>query len=207
MPVVSEAGSAPVGEPAGPEAHSRQQSASYLDDNVTIRVNQHPRQRLQIFRHLEHCTHREVLQDDGSGRLAVESEHLATWRLFGLHGHLRTRLLVEQDHRALTSCFELLHSRFNPLHTFQGRWRVQPQPAERCAQAHRDTSQAAGSGDACCELTIEQELQPAVWLPPPLGGLLRQLACSQLRGVFQDLQTEAAKINAGRPSLWEAQPP
>lgn len=136
--------------------------------------------------------------------------------------------------------------RFSPLRTFQGRWRVQPQPPERCAQAHSDTSQAAGSSNACCELTLQQvsengrccwvqlylrgatdehaflcphakkslvarcprqELQPAVWLPPPLGGLLRQLACSQLRGVFQDLQSEAAKINAGRPSLWEAQPP
>lgn len=46
-----------------------------------------------------------------------------------------------------------------------------------------------------------------MWLPPPLGSLLRQLACRQLRGVFQDLQAEAARVGAGRPSLWQPEPP
>jgi hypothetical protein len=47
-------------------------------------------------------------------------------------------------------------------------------------------------------------MQPAVFLPPPLGAILRQLACRQLRGIFQDLREEAARINAGRPTLWPA---
>lgn len=162
----------------------------------------------QIFRHLEHCSHHQVLGDDGNGRVIVESEHVATWRVFALHGHLRTRLLVEQDHEALVSRFRLVHSRFGPLRTFQGCWRARPQPPERCARAFGGAPGEAGSlGARCCELTLTQELQPAVWLPPPLGGLLRQLACRQLRGVFQDLQAEAARVGAGRPSLWQPEPP
>ena len=46
-----------------------------------------------------------------------------------------------------------------------------------------------------------QELQPAIFLPPPLGGLLKQLACRQLRGIFQDLHQEAARIKGGAPTL------
>ena len=54
-----------------------------------------------------------------------------------------------------------------------------------------------------------QELQPAIFLPPPLGGLLKQLACRQLRGIFQDLHQEAARIKGGAPTLWRlpGQPP
>ncbi|KAL4422949.1 hypothetical protein ABPG75_009146 [Micractinium tetrahymenae] len=207
------AGAEPIrgAEPAGPQPPSQQQHVNGavllpMAAAQAFRVITHPRNE-QIFRHLEHCAHHEVLADDGSGRVLVESEHVATWRLLALHGHLRTRLLVEQDHRALVSRFKLIHGRFSPLRTFQGRWEVHPQPPERCAQAHGSNAGSPGSlGGQCCELTLEQELQPAVWLPPPLGGLLRQLACRQLRGVFQDLQAEAARINAGRPSLWDSEP-
>ncbi len=55
-------------------------------------------------------------------------------------------------------------------------------------------------------MPLLQELQPAVPLPPPLGSLLRQLACRQLRGIFQDLHQEAARINSGRPTLVWGQP-
>jgi hypothetical protein len=47
-----------------------------------------------------------------------------------------------------------------------------------------------------------QELQPAIFLPPPLGSILKQVACRQLRSVFQDLRAEAARINKGCPTLW-----
>lgn len=81
------------------------------------------------------------------------------------------------------------------------------QPPEACA--HFSTGGSSGSGadhsaqhNACSLLTLEQRMQPAVPLPPPLGGVLKQLACKQLRGIFADLQREAACINRGQPTLW-----
>ena len=55
---------------------------------------------------------------------------------------------------------------------------------------------------ACCLVTLDQELQPAGFLPPPLGRVLKQVACNQLRSIFQDLSSEAQRINGGRPTLW-----
>ena len=50
----------------------------------------------QIFKHLERCTHRRVLHEDaGGGRRTVESEHLARWQLWRLHGTLHTRCELE----------------------------------------------------------------------------------------------------------------
>lgn len=74
---------------------------------------------------------------------------------------------------------------------------MEAQPPEACAHLQR----GGPGGGACCLLTLEQELQPAVPLPPPLGGVLRQLACRQVAGIFADLQREASRINSGRPTL------
>ena len=47
-----------------------------------------------------------------------------------------------------------------------------------------------------------QEVQPALPLPPPLGRVLQSVACRQLRGIYEDLAAEAARIHEGRPTLW-----
>lgn len=83
---------------------------------------------------------------------------------------------------------------------------MHPQPPEACARLAGDSS--GGSLPAACSLvTLEQELQPAAFLPPPLGRVLQPLACKQLRGIFRDMQREARHINAGRPTLWPAAAP
>lgn len=99
-----------------------------------------------------------------------------------------------------------MRCRLNPLRSFGGRWTVHPQPSECCAHL----SSVSGGHGACSLLTLEQIMQPALPLPPPLGSVLNQLACKQLRGIFADLQREAARINSGRPTLWSPsgqQPP
>lgn len=46
----------------------------------------------QIFRHLQACTHHQVLHEEpAAGRRVVESEHVARWRLLALSGTLQTR--------------------------------------------------------------------------------------------------------------------
>ena len=71
---------------------------------------------------------------------------------------------------------------------------MQPAPAHRAALMLTPNPWLA--------MCPAQELQPAVFMPPPLGGALKQLACKQLRGIFQDMQQEADRINHGKPTLW-----
>ena len=111
---------------------------------------------------------------------------------------LNNRLRVEQDDGQLTARFMLQRGRLSPLRTFGGQWAVHPQPPERCAHL----AGVGGRPTACCRVTLNQELQPAGFLPPPLGRLLKQVACNQLRSIFQDLSSEAARINSGQPTLW-----
>lgn len=160
-----------------------------LAAQLAFRIIIHPENE-KVFRHLDHCVEHKVLEtDECNGRVVVESEHVATWRLFALSGRLRTRLRVEQDHAGLVSRFQLLPGRFNLLRSFNGTWTVEEQPP-------------GADGGERCRLTLEQELQPAIFLPPPLGSILKQVACRQLRSVFQDLRAEAARINKGCPTLW-----
>eukprot|EP00887_Chlorella_sp_A99_P002621 scaffold6.g2621.t1 len=125
----------------------------------------------EIFRHLEECTSHRVLHEQGA------------------------RMRVEQDHSALTSRFSLLPGRLSPLSVFDGQWQVAP------LHDTPGTLNGAGAVAAGSVVSLRQELRPSALLPPPLGGLLAQLACSQLHGIFGDLQAEAARVRAGRPTL------
>ena len=137
---------------------------------------------VQIFKHIDRCVDWSVLEDDGAGRVVVQSTHLASWRFFVFSGCLSTRLRVEQDFNACTARFVLLPTRFSPLRRFEGSW-------------------AAGADGGGCRLRLDQELQPAGFLLPPLGRLLKHIACNQVRGVFEDLREEAGRIHAGTPTL------
>lgn len=117
--------------------------------------------------------------------------------------------------------------RFNILQTFAGQWEVLEQPPTegggQCCLLSLEQVGCRGPGAlgglSCFgaaddrkerdppTLLPAQEMRPAVFLPPPLGAILRQLACRQLRGIFQDLRAEAARITAGRPTLWPADAP
>ena len=44
-----------------------------------------------IFRHMDRCSYRRVLEDDGAGRRRVAVQHEASWRLLMLHGKFTTK--------------------------------------------------------------------------------------------------------------------
>ena len=48
---------------------------------------------------------------------------------------------------------------------------------------------------------LEQDIAIAGWYPPPLDKLFKSISCRQVRRIVEDLQAEAKKINAGRPTL------
>lgn len=48
------------------------------------------------LRHLQACTHRQVLHEDGRGRLRAEVDHESSWRFWKWGGSFVTSLLVEQ---------------------------------------------------------------------------------------------------------------
>jgi hypothetical protein len=50
-----------------------------------------------IFRHMDRCSYRKVLSDDGQGRRRVRVAHEASWRFLLFHGTFTTKLDVEED--------------------------------------------------------------------------------------------------------------
>ncbi|GAB4822662.1 hypothetical protein N2152v2_009708 [Parachlorella kessleri] len=157
----------------------------------------------QIFRHLDKCDSREVLEAGGSsGLTVVESEHLASWRFLVFSGTVRTRLRVEQRPSEGQVDFSLVPSgsKLQLMRRFNGTWRIDKTGG---------SSQASCLGDAQDQqpvlLTLQQEAQPTVYLPPPLGRLFRSIACRQLAGIFEDILVEAQRIQQGRPTLWPAE--
>jgi hypothetical protein len=133
--------------------------------------------------------------DDGLGHVAVESEHTARWRLLLFTGTLATRLRIAQNFNTFTASFALTPGGSRALREFHGTWAVQA--------ADDDASSGSGSGDeaAGCWVHLDQLLQPAVPLPPPLGFLLKRIAANQVRGIFADLRAEAGRIHAGTSTL------
>jgi hypothetical protein len=49
-------------------------------------------------------------------------------------------------------------------------------------------------------ITLEQSLQPGLVPPGPLGGLVKSISAAQVKGMLEDLQAEATRIRAGRPT-------
>lgn len=214
-------GAAPLGKLLQSDSHGGREC--WNGEGVHITVQEHPGQVLQvrgvarvplppqqlfmlithpsnerIFRHLDTCEDRRVIVEGGrEGATVVESEHLASWRVLLLAGTLRTRLRVEQRPQEGSVQFTLLPSSSQLMRRFEGVWRVVEEGTGRAAPA-----ELAAQRTERALLSLEQWVQPAVYLPPPLGLLFKSIACRQLRGIFEDVQVEAAQIKKGRPSLW-----
>lgn len=142
-----------------------------------------------IFRHMDRCTYRQVLEESG-GRRRVEVEHEASWRFLMFHGKFHTRLLVEEDDATRTMHFELKPGTGGIMKRFKGAWQVEPHPDDP---------------EHCSISTLDQDLALAVSLPPPFNRILKGISCRQVRSIMEDIQKEADRMASGKPSLapWE----
>ncbi|KAI3438693.1 hypothetical protein D9Q98_001113 [Chlorella vulgaris] len=143
-----------------------------------------------IFRHMDRCSYRKVLSDDGQGRRRVRVAHEASWRFLLFHGTFTTKLDVEEDDRALTMDFTLDPSGGGVMKRFHGRWTIRPHPKD---PEHSSLS------------TLDQDVALNVSLPPPLDRILKRISCRQVRNIFEDVKKEADKVSRGKPTLcpWE----
>ena len=102
------------------------------------------------------------------------------------HGTFTTKLLVEEDHEGRRMTFSLLPGGTSVVNRFQGEWKIDPHPSDPNASSIS---------------TLEQDIGLAVWIPPPLNGILKKISARQVKRIVEDLQAEAVKINSGRPTL------
>jgi hypothetical protein len=141
-----------------------------------------------IFRHMDKCVYRRVLQDDGRGRRKVKVAHEASWRFLLLHGKFTTKLVVDEDDRNLVMDFQLdpEGGASGIMRKFRGRWQIRPHP--------RDPEHASLS-------TLDQDLALGIYMPPPFDRILKRISCNQVKPIFEDVKREADKVNRGKPTL------
>jgi hypothetical protein len=164
----------------------------YQDDSVAVRVTQRPGlfchisakarvamppkdlyvclvhpDNTQIYRSMEKCTYRRILEDDGAGRRLVAVTHQASWRFLAFSGRFETRLRVSEDAQAMRMAFELAPEAKNKglIRQFEGRWQVRAHPA----------------GQSLSISSIEQDIRLGMWVPPPLDRLVKSICARQVR--------------------------
>ncbi|KAI7844258.1 hypothetical protein COHA_002056 [Chlorella ohadii] len=145
-----------------------------------------------IFRHMDRCVYRRVLQDDGRGHRKVKVAHEASWRFLLLHGKFTTK----HQPAAAGPAAQVPHMPCADrsvqciMRKFHGRWQIRPHP--------RDPDHASLS-------TLDQDLALGIYMPPPFDRILKRISCNQVKHIFEDVKKEADKVNRGKPTLkpWE----
>lgn len=154
---------------------------------------------------MDHCSYRRIMSP-GSSRTGQESRqaanctlrklrvaHEASWRFMMFSGKFTTHLDVEEveyltdagecDAREMR--FELLPTRGSSIVSrFHGVWVVKPDSDPNVSLS-----------------TLDQDIALGVWMPPPFDRILKSISARQVKRIFQDLHEEAARINAGTPTL------
>ena len=138
-----------------------------------------------IYRHMERCTYRRVQPMQPDNTRTVKGAHEAGWRFLLFSGKFTTYLNVFEDHTNHIMRFEMIPKGGGVVTKFQGEWKIEPHPHDPNASVS----------------TLEQDIALGVWMPPPLDKLMKSISCRQVRRIVQDLQAEAKRIKAGKPTL------
>ncbi|GAB4814689.1 hypothetical protein N2152v2_001735 [Parachlorella kessleri] len=168
-----------------------------------------------IFRGIDLCSYRHILQDDGCERLLVEVENVSVWRLLFFSGRIATRLLVHQDYHSGTMRMQLAPDPTGqgphmpgckqvPLEKMEACWSIRP--LSECVEEARailpdiPPEQADRIDEHYCFVRLEQSVQP--WgIPRFFYGAFNNVAKAQAQQTFEDVLAEAFRIRAGFPSL------
>lgn len=120
----------------------------------------------------------------------IETAHEAFFRFLLIKGHITTRLIVEESEKDRQFTFSLMPGARGAgavFTHFKGTWKVDPHPTK--------------PGASITFLSQELALRRGFSLPPGLMSLMSKICCGQVRQLFEDLQSEAGKIQAGRPTI------
>lgn len=134
----------------------------------------------RFFRNIDECTHRQVLHEDGRGRLRAEVDHESSWHFWKWGGSFVTSLLVEQDDNARVMAFRLRRPGF--MKSFEGFWRMESFP-----------------GDPQATLAVlHQNVLPCV-TAPGLNWILSKICRAQIEAMLEDVKQEVNRIQRGEP--------
>lgn len=157
-------------------------------DKLFRQIITHPHNE-KIFRHMDRCSYRKVLKDDGDGRQEIEVAHEASWKFLIFGGTFTTNLVVEQDNQQRLMKFSLKPESGGIMKKFVGWWQVDSYPEDPNA----------------CMTYLEQDLALGIYMPPPFDRILKGISCSQVRKIMEDVKLEVEKVNSGHATLedWE----
>eukprot|EP00884_Botryococcus_braunii_P006035 jgi/Botrbrau1/15432/Bobra.43_2s0057.1 len=144
------------------------------------------------------------------GHQLIEVEHIGEWRFLMFHGTLNTKMYVRQNRRTHTLEFQLKEAGF--MKDFAGKWTMEPFTQDTLdhiygpakpelswfspVRALRTLSHFMPHRSEASLITLEQSVQPAVHVPPPLDRFLRGIAASQVKSMLTDLRAEVKRLKA-----------
>lgn len=179
---------AKTSEPLDERVHILQEHGFLCHIKAHTRLELPPRQAFEIiadpdnariFRSIEECTYRKVLYEkQQKQRVAVE--HQSGWKFLWHKGQFATKLLVEQDNKAMVMAFRLAESGF--MKNFEGFWRMEPVP---------------GDPEATIAV-LHQNVLPVVYMPG-LNWALTKICKAQIETLLHDVHTEVDRIKTGKP--------
>ena len=76
------------------------------------------------------------------------------------------------------------------MKSFEGSWDIEP--------LHIPVSDAGGVPLVASNVTLQQTIQPAFRLPPPISSYVRGISATATQRMMADLLTEASRIREGR---------
>eukprot|EP00892_Ulva_mutabilis_P011986 jgi/Ulvmu1/915/UM101_0024.1 len=137
-----------------------------------------------------------------------EVDHITGWSVLWFSGEFKTRLRVTESKRNGKVHFKLLSS--DIMKDFDGEWTLKPctqQALDRMYGKKDSNPFSAIKGifgpskhSRKCLIEFTQQVQPKS-VPAPLRGLARRIAASALKTTMDDLDKEARRIHAGKPTL------
>lgn len=165
----------------------------------------------QIFRGVEECMHRKILEDDGNGRKKVQVENVSMWKVMMITGRVATRLMGTEDRDAGTIHL-VLHpeppktpdAKPTPAEKMEIKWTIRPlsQAMNEAKAAKILPNIPAGTNvdDEYCYVVVEQSQSPK-GINKLVANALKGFAKTLLGQTFEDLVAEALNIWRGAPTL------
>ncbi|KAL7091684.1 hypothetical protein ACP275_12G120000 [Erythranthe tilingii] len=152
----------------------------------------------RVFKNIKEVISRKVIVDEGS-RQVVELEQAAMWRFLLWSGTISVNVLVDQNRDDYTMKFKQIKSGF--MEKFEGSWTMEPLfvDEEMCGAIKPKSikeyvSCTNGKGRIGSKLRLEQLIQPAIVVPPPISWYLRGITTKTTEMLINDLLAETARI-------------
>eukprot|EP00899_Mesostigma_viride_P015328 jgi/Mesvir1/23797/Mv10610-RA.1 len=186
---------------------------------LTLEDNSH------VFRNVDKIKNRKVLEYDGN-RKVVQVTHSSKWSFLWMHGEFDTTVVVTEDEAKKEISFDLAGPQ-GFMRAFHGGWKLSPcdcvptstAPAEAPmddapagsapeggkreddGQPTKETTAkegAKGCDGKGCWATLQQVVEPRIFVPPGMSHILRGITAHVASNMFADLRAEFVRQKKAR---------